>query len=550
MSGLPPETASMIVLLAPCPLLLAGGWAAAGPARGARWTRRGVEGAAALSLAGAMAAAGVAAAGGRASWTGPAAVLPAGLGRLGVSVDLNALTLTMMVLVALVGWVVARYASRYLTGDPREVRFHAWLALTLGVFLLLIGAGNLWEFWLLGLITGLLLNGLLAFYRGRPGAWLAARKHQLSDRLADLLLLTAFILLARALHTAEFAAMAQRLGAGSPVRTAAMGWASGLVVAAAALKSAQFPVHSWLIRVMEAPTPVSALLHAGIIYIGTFLLLRLMPLTARIPGAGDALVVVGLVTLTVAALTMMTQASIKAALAYSTMGQMGFMLLECGLGLYGLALLHLVSHAVYKAHAFLSAGSVVDQSRTWAGPATPQAPTPAPASLPIAVLLVLIMAGLFRIPLGHQLALDVMGVILVVAVAHLIGQAWAAERGGIAGILAAAGALSALTAAVYFGLDRWFVALAGGGLAAGRARGGPVYDALVALSALVFVGLWAFQRSLPRLRGRAAARALYVHLYNDLYVEAVMTRLVRWLWPRGPQKDRGREPGTAWEGVP
>jgi hypothetical protein len=127
------------------------------------------------------------------------------------------------------------------------------------------------------------------------------------------------------------------------------------------LRSAQLPFHGWLIQVMEAPTPVSALLHAGIVNIGGFVLIRLAGLVGRLEGAQTLLVVVGATTAVLAALVMTTRVSVKVALAWSTCAQMGFMLLECGLGAYGLALLHLVAHSLYKAHGFLASGRTVEQ---------------------------------------------------------------------------------------------------------------------------------------------------------------------------------------------
>jgi NAD(P)H-quinone oxidoreductase subunit 5 len=118
-----------------------------------------------------------------------------------------------------------------------------------------------------------------------------------------------------------------------------------LLVASAALKCAQLPFHGWLIQVMEAPTPVSALLHAGVVNIGGFLMIRLAPLMTQSEIAQTLLVICGCTTAVIAALVMTTRVSIKVALAWSTCAQMGFMLLECGLGAYPLALLHIVAHS-------------------------------------------------------------------------------------------------------------------------------------------------------------------------------------------------------------
>jgi NAD(P)H-quinone oxidoreductase subunit 5 len=124
------------------------------------------------------------------------------------------------------------------------------------------------------------------------------------------------------------------------------------------------PVHGWLIQVMEAPTPVSALLHAGVVNLGGFVLIRFAPMLEQATPARILLLVFGLATAVLAGMVMLTRISIKVRLAWSTVAQMGFMLLECALGLYTLAALHLIGHSLYKAHAFLSASSAVRNTRS------------------------------------------------------------------------------------------------------------------------------------------------------------------------------------------
>ena len=135
-----------------------------------------------------------------------------------------------------------------------------------------------------------------------------------------------------------------------------------LFVLGAMTKSAQFPFHSWLPDTMETPTPVSALMHAGVINAGGFLVIRLSPLVSLSPIALDLLALIGALTAMLGAVVMLTQTSIKRSLAYSTIAQMGFMMLQCGLGAFSAALLHIVAHSAYKAHAFLSSGSVLDSA--------------------------------------------------------------------------------------------------------------------------------------------------------------------------------------------
>src|SRR5690606_26639844 len=137
--------------------------------------------------------------------------------------------------------------------------------------------------------------------------------------------------------------------------------AAVLVAFAALIKCAQMPMHGWLIQVVDSPTPVSALLHAGVINLGGFLMISMAPLIALSAPARWLLLTTAGLTMVLAALVMMTRISIKVRLAWSTSAQMGMMLVECALGLYQLALLHLVAHSCYQAYAFLGTGDTVQQ---------------------------------------------------------------------------------------------------------------------------------------------------------------------------------------------
>ena len=135
--------------------------------------------------------------------------------------------------------------------------------------------------------------------------------------------------------------------------------AAALLAIAALLKSAQFPTHGWLTEVMETPTPVSALLHAGVVNAGGFLLIRFADVMLQAPVVLAVLVMVGGFTALFGSLVMLTQSAVKTSLAWSTVAQMGFMILQCGLALFPIALLHIVAHSLYKAHAFLASGSAI-----------------------------------------------------------------------------------------------------------------------------------------------------------------------------------------------
>ncbi|MEI7957080.1 MAG: proton-conducting transporter membrane subunit, partial [Verrucomicrobiota bacterium] len=269
---------------------------------------------------------------------------------------LDAVSSVMVVLVSFLGTVVVRFSRNYLAGDPAQTKFFSWMSLTLAAVLTLVLSGNLLVLLTVWVATSLCLHRLLLHHPGRAGAVFSARKKFVFSRVGDVCLLAASLLLFRAHGTWNFDAIFASVAAGNTGGLPTVGF---LLVACAALKSAQFPFHSWLPDTMETPTPVSAFMHAGIINAGGFLIVRFSPLFAHAAGALNLLVWIGTVTAAFGAVVMLAQPGVKRALAYSTIAQMGFMMLQCGLGAYGLALIHIAAHALYKAHAFLTAGSTV-----------------------------------------------------------------------------------------------------------------------------------------------------------------------------------------------
>ncbi|WP_302172929.1 NADH-quinone oxidoreductase subunit L [uncultured Hydrogenophaga sp.] len=267
----------------------------------------------------------------------------------------------MALLVQWLGTVIAAFSARYLQGERRQGRYVSALAGVLASVHTLLLADHWWVLIAAWALVGMALQQLLVFYPERPFALLAAHKKRLADRLADLLLLLAAGLAWSAVgsgHLPDLWAHLAQHGAGPALQASAVCLALAVV-----LRTALLPVHGWLIQVMEAPTPVSALLHAGVVNLGGFVLIRFSPLLDAAPLARWLLVAVGLTTALLAGLVMLTRISVKVRLAWSTVAQMGFMVMECGLGLYTLAALHLLGHSLYKAHAFLSASSVVRDAR-------------------------------------------------------------------------------------------------------------------------------------------------------------------------------------------
>lgn len=446
---------------------------------------------------------------------------------VGLSVRLDALSTVMFGLVAFLGAVVLHYSRTYLDGDRRHGAFLGALALTVGAVMLLVLSGNLWQLVATWISTSLALHTLLVFYRERPGAVLAARKKFLVARLGDVCLVGAAVLLARAFHTTDIGTLLERARAVAGPQASPPGvTAAGLLLAAtAALKAAQFPTHGWLIEVMETPTPVSALLHAGILNGGTFLIARLAQVVLLVPSAQQGLIVVGGLTALFASLVMITQTSVKVSLAYSSAAHMGFMLLLCGIGAYPVAILHLVAHSCYKAHAFLSSGSVVDAARASWVPGVKAAPNAlrALASLGVAVATVVAVSALFGVSLTARPVTLALAAILVFGLTHLVAQAMHVRPVGD-GIgrtaLAAAG-----TVLAFFALE----------LGASRVLADvlPVSASLAPLTMVLMLVVVAafglvslFQLFLPAHASAGPWAALYVHVRHGLYANALFDRLV------------------------
>lgn len=272
---------------------------------------------------------------------------------------LSFLQATLLVLINFLAWIIYRYAATNFQADADSKRFLRWLTSTLLAVQVLVLADHLLLFWLAWVSVSLSLHQLLMFYPNRPRAILAAHKKFLIARCAEFFLGAAFCLIYSVHHSFSITyILAQYPFANLPWQ---LDVAAILLALVALLKCAQLPLHGWLIQVVESPTPVSALLHAGVINLGGVLLLVFAPLLSQAVIAQWLILSVAGVSAVLAALIMTTRISIKVRLAWSTCAQMGLMLVECALGLYELALLHLIAHSCYKAQAFLSSGSAVRQ---------------------------------------------------------------------------------------------------------------------------------------------------------------------------------------------
>ena len=458
-----------------------------------------------------------------------------GLHGVEVSVRFDAVSATMLLLVAFIGWVVVRYAATYLDGEPRAGLFTGWLCTTLASVMLLVTSDNLVQLVLAWIITSLALHRLLLFYPERVGAQRAAAKKFVTARLGDIALIGAAVLLVHAYGTTQISAILNMAHAGSGGGLAIA--AAGLLAVAALLKSAQFPTHGWLTEVMETPTPVSALLHAGVINAGGFLLIRFADVMLLAPGVLAGLVTIGGFTALFGGLVMLTQPAVKTSLAWSTVAQMGFMILECGLALFPLALLHIVAHSLYKAHSFLASGGAVE---TIAAQRRPGAVAiPSTGAVGRAIVLALAIYGLVGVGFGlvsgfgfgHKSPQAIaLGAILIFGVVYLLAQGLADDAPRA--LTRRTVVFAVATSISYFALQALAVDLTSGVLPAAPPPG-PLEWALIVLAVLSFGAVAVVQAMFPLWAYHPAAVGLRVHLSNGFYANAAFDRLLHgWRMPR------------------
>ena len=457
---------------------------------------------------------------------------------VGFSVRLDIVSVVMLLLVSFIGWVVVRYARTYLDGEERQDVFTFWLLATLATVLLLVQSGNVVQFVVAWIATSICLHKLLVFYPDRIAAQRAAHKKYVMARIGDVAVISAALLLVASYGTTQISAILDQAGQGLGGGTAVS--AAALIALAAILKSAQFPTHGWLTEVMEAPTPVSALLHAGVVNAGGFALIRFADVMLLSPLVLAILVMVGGFTALFAGLVMLTQPTVKASLAWSTIAQMGFMILQCGLALFPLALLHIVAHSLYKAHAFLSAGGAVERVVAIRKPGPVAVPNMGAVTRAFVVALAIYGVVYAVLGLGFDFGgkspqAVALGAILIFGVAYLLAQGFA-DAAPKALTQRTAGYAATVTVS-YLVLQRASEWLTAGTLPA-TPQAGALEWALILL-ALISFGLVALaQATLPLWSYHPAAQGLRVHLSNGLYINAISDRLLGG-WTRKTPSNKG-----------
>ncbi|BDC49877.1 hypothetical protein F183_A21930 [Bryobacterales bacterium F-183] len=347
------------------------------------------------------------------------------------------------------------------------------------------------------------------------------------SRLGDVTLAAALILTYQTFGTWSldgiFAGAVRMREAGPAAQPEAVGWICGLLVFAALLKSAQFPFHSWLPDTMETPTPVSALMHAGVINAGGMLIIRFRDLITLSDGAMLMLCIIGGFTALFASAVMLTQASVKRCLAFSTVAQMGFMMFECGAGAFHLALLHLVAHSLYKAHAFLSAGGAVSAGSM---------PRYKAGNLAwLALCLIAALAVTFGTAVTLGVPLETQGAFHLIFAVGLAQMFW-----NFPPVLPKlyrvplALACAVVAAEVYFRLEKFAQTIAGPS-ASDATWAAYTVAAFFLLAAIA-------QNQLPRIATSKLAYAIYVHARSGFYINTLANRLTLAVWPSQLPKER------------
>ncbi|ULA61406.1 MAG: NADH-quinone oxidoreductase subunit L [Nitrospira sp.] len=289
---------------------------------------------------------------------------------IGISID--RLTAVMLILVTTVSTLVHIYTIGYMHGEPGYARFFAYIALFTFSMLMLVMADNLLQLFVFWEAVGLCSYLLIGHWYERASACAAATKAFLVNRIGDFGFILGLFLVWYSFGSLDYATVFAQAGQLASKTTNLLGPFGGtwdvsvmtmiclLLFTGAVGKSAQVPLHVWLPDAMEGPTPISALIHAAtMVTAGVFMVARLAPLYNLSPTAMTVVALVGALTMMLGATIALTQTDIKRVVAYSTMSQLGYMVMACGLGAYSAGMYHLLTHGAFKALLFLGCGSVI-----------------------------------------------------------------------------------------------------------------------------------------------------------------------------------------------
>nr|WGC91716.1 NADH-plastoquinone oxidoreductase subunit 5 [Bupleurum rockii] len=286
---------------------------------------------------------------------------------------IDPLTSIMSILITTIGIMVLVYSDNYMSYDQGYLRFFAYMSFFSTSMLGLVTSSNLIQIYIFWELVGMCSYLLIGFWFTRPVAANACQKAFVTNRVGDFGLLLGILGFYWITGSFEFRDLFKIFNNfisnnNNEVNFLFVILCAGLLFAGAVAKSAQFPLHVWLPDAMEGPTPISALIHAAtMVAAGIFLVARLIPLFIVIPHIMNFISLVGIITILFGATFALAQKDIKRGLAYSTMSQLGYMMLSLGMGSYRSALFHLITHAYSKALLFLGSGSVIHSMETLVG---------------------------------------------------------------------------------------------------------------------------------------------------------------------------------------
>nr|QCW07048.1 NADH dehydrogenase subunit 5 [Camellia sinensis] len=284
---------------------------------------------------------------------------------------IDPLTSIMSILITTVGIMVLIYSDNYMSHDQGYLRFFAYMSFFSTSMLGLVTSSNLIQIYIFWELVGMSSYLLIGFWFTRPLAANACQKAFVTNRVGDfglLLGILGFYWITGSFEFRDLFEIFNNLIYNNEVNVLFVILCALLLFAGAVAKSAQFPLHVWLPDAMEGPTPISALIHAAtMVAAGIFLVARLLPLFIVIPYIMNLISLIGIITVFLGATLALAQKDIKRGLAYSTMSQLGYMMLALGMGSYRTALFHLITHAYSKALLFLGSGSVIHSMETVVG---------------------------------------------------------------------------------------------------------------------------------------------------------------------------------------
>lgn len=421
--------------------------------------------------------------------------------------SLSGLIITTVLSVAAISF---KFSIRYLAEDSQKIKFYNNMSFLVFSVSFMLLVDNLLFFLLGWMSTSYFLHHLLTHFKNDSEAIKGARQKFWVSRFADALFIFSFLVILMVFKTLNYKELFLALENQSLVAsnlTVLTISAIALIIGVMA-KSAQYPFHYWLPNTMNTPAPVSAIMHAGVINAGGYLVIRLNPFLTTFSLSLDLLLIIGAITTLVASIIMLTQTNIKRSLGYSTIAQMGFMMVQLGLGAFALATFHLVGHAFYKSFAFLSSGTVTDNGRLNRFILKKPSVDPSLFILLSVPLFILFLTYLILIALNIDLNQKPGGYVLITVLVLALSQITINSLSLLTKVLIPL--LVGTTYLCIYGLSEF---LFDGVLSAAK-DGSSIHNSFFSLLTIViFTSLYLFQNNLSKISGFNWGQKLYVKLY-------------------------------------